>query len=157
MVAIDIVLRRDLDDSRLEDVRAILRAHNLETNPVFWQELDVSPPVPLIVIGLAPDRNVAAGLIGETRGCWFKISIMAVRRDLRRTGVGSRMLKAAESEAISRGCDRAFLETMDYQGPLFYEACGYARQCELVDWDSHGHAKYVYTKNLSGAPARGSV
>ena len=47
-----------------------------------------------------------------------------------------------------RGCDRVFLDTMDYQGPQFYEACGYARRCELQDWDSHGHSKFIYVKEL---------
>lgn len=150
----EIVLRRDLDDARMDEVRAILREHNREANPDFMRELETSPAVPLVVFGLTERGEVAGGLIGETRGRWFKVHIVAVRRDRRRGGVGSRILRAAESEAIARGRDRVFLETLVYQAPEFYEACGYARRCELADWDSHGHAKFIYVKELGTGGGR---
>jgi GNAT superfamily N-acetyltransferase len=146
-----IVVGKDQREPRLDEVRGMLRAHNHENNALFMQELETYPAVPLIVLGFTADGSVAGGLIGESRGRWLRVNIMAVRRDCRRKGLGRQILTAAESEAISRACDRAFLETMDYQGPAFYESSGYARRCELADWDSHGHAKYIYTKAL-GAP-----
>ena len=148
MTSIDIVLHADLKDARLDDVRAILRAHNLETNPVFMRQAQVSPPKPLVVIGSTPEGTVAGGLIGATRGRWFKLDIMGVRQELRRTGLGSRLLRAAETEAAARGCDRVYLETMEHQAPAFYAACGYEQRCKLDDWDSHGHAKHVFVKHL---------
>ena len=148
MNSLEIALSQDPDDARLDAVRAILREHNYALNPVFMQQRETAPAVPLVAIGLGPDRNVIGGLIGDTLGGWFRINIMAVHADFRRKGAGSQILRVAESEAVARGCERAFLDTMAYQGPEFYEACGYTRQCELIDWDSHGHSKYIYVKNL---------
>lgn len=147
-MAFEIVVQGDKDAPRLDEVRALLRAHNLETNPAFMRAYEKSGPAPLSIVCLAGDGSVAGGLLGETLGRWLRVSIMAVRRDCRRQGLGTRILRAAELEARSRACDRAYLDTMDYQGPAFYEACGYARRCELEDWDSHGHTKFFYTKEL---------
>lgn len=147
-MAIEIVVLKDPADPRLDEVRAILRAHNHEANPVFMRELETSPAVSMTLFALAEDGSVAGGLIGETQGRWFKVNIIAVHATRRRGGLGTRLLRAAESEARSRGCDRVFLDTMDYQAPRFYEACGYTRRCELEDWDSHGHSKLIYVKEL---------
>jgi GNAT superfamily N-acetyltransferase len=150
MASVEIVLHEDLGDARLDQVRAILRAHNLEANPAFMRELEASPATALVVVGLMVDGTVAGGLIGATRGRWLKVDIMGVRSELRRNGVGSRLLIAAEMAAAARGCERVYLETMDHQAPSFYAACGYVLRCELDDWDSHGHAKHIYVKQLSG-------
>jgi GNAT superfamily N-acetyltransferase len=162
MASVDFVLHQDLGDARIDEVRAILRAHNVETNPAFMRELEASPATPLVVLGLTLQGSVAGGLIGATRGRWLKIDIMGVRPELRREGVGSEMLQAAEVAAAARGCDRVYLETMEHQAPAFYAACGYERRCELDDWDSHGHAKHIYVKQLRaagkpGQPARGGA
>ena len=143
-MAFEIVVRNDHGDPRLDEVRGMLRAHNLERNPEFM----TSEAVPLSVVGLTEAGEVVGGLIGQTRGRWLRVDIMAVRRDLRRRGFGRHILNAAESEARARGCEQVFLDTLDYQGPQFYEACGYARRCELPDWDSYGHAKLIYVKVL---------
>lgn len=147
-MAIEIVVRKDPDDPRLDEVRAMLRAHNLEANPVFMRELETSLAVSLVATASSVDGRVVGGLIGETQGRWFKVQIMAVHTTHRRAGLGTRILRAAESEARARGCDRVFLDTLDYQGPEFYESCGYTRRCELEDWDSHGHTKLIYVKEL---------
>jgi GNAT superfamily N-acetyltransferase len=148
MASVQIVQHADLGDARLDEVRRILRAHNLEANPVFMRELEGSPATPLVVIGLTVEGIVAGGLIGATRGRWFKLDIMGVRPELRRNRIGSRLIGAAETAAAARGCDRVYLETMQHQAPAFYAACGYALRCELDDWDSHGHAKHIYVKQL---------
>jgi GNAT superfamily N-acetyltransferase len=74
---------------------------------------------------------------------------MAVQRELRRSGTGRALLQAAEAEAKRRGCDRVFVETMSHQAPAFYARCGYTLRCTLDDWDSHGHAKHIYVRELS--------
>ena len=147
-MSIEIVVSARTDRAQLDAVRAILRAHNHELNPQFMRELETSEPKPLVVLALTGEGNVAGGLIAQTRGRGCSIQIVAVQKDLRRRGVGTALLEALESEATARGCRQLFLETLDYQAPEFYEARGYLRQCELADWDSYGHAKYIYVKVL---------
>ncbi len=63
-------------------------------------------------------------------------------------GIGARMLQLAEAEAIRRGCQYAYVDTMDYQAPDFYQRLGYTIAGQLDDWDSHGHAKLFLVKKL---------
>ena len=67
----------------------------------------------------------------------------------RRQGIGRQILLAAEREAIERGCQYAFLDTMQFQAPAFYEKLGYSQAGVIPDWDSHGHAKYYFVKAIS--------
>jgi hypothetical protein len=38
---------------------------------------------------------------------------------------------------------------MDYQAPAFYQKLGYQIAGKLEDWDSLGHSKYLFTKQLN--------
>jgi ribosomal protein S18 acetylase RimI-like enzyme len=72
-----------------------------------------------------------------------------VPAELRGRGIGSELLRVAEHEAVRRGCLYAYVDTMDYQSPDFYRGAGYTLVGQLDDWDSHGHAKLLFTKRLA--------
>jgi ribosomal protein S18 acetylase RimI-like enzyme len=84
----------------------------------------------------------------ETQLLWLKVEILSVASQFRRQGVGSRLMAIAEAEAVRRGCKYAYVDTMEYQAPSFYQALGYQIAGRLDDWDSHGHAKYFLKKTL---------
>ena len=88
-----------------------------------------------------------AGLIGETFGNWLSIKYLWVSSDLRRNGVGSRLLKAAEDEAKSRGAKYVFVDTFDFQAPGFYVKHGYHEVFELSEYPKTG-TRHYYTKEL---------
>lgn len=69
---------------------------------------------------------VVGGLVGETGWRWLHIDLLWVAEDARRRGVGRSLLRAAEVEALHRGCAHVYLDTMDYQARPFYEGEGYA-------------------------------
>ena len=94
------------------------------------------------------------GLLGETQLAWLKIQYVSIRADARRRGIGSRLMSLAEAEAINRGCKYAFLDTMSYQAPDFYQKLGYRIAGQLDNWDSHGHAKFFLVKTLAAPPRR---
>jgi GNAT superfamily N-acetyltransferase len=93
------------------------------------------------------DGRITAGLNGWTWAGWLKVSNLWVRHDLRRKGVGSDLLKAAETEAAARGCTRATLDTYSFQAPDFYQRLGY-RIVAAVDDLPAGHKHYTLVKDL---------
>lgn len=143
-------LTEEVADPLREQVYSVLREFNLAANPVLWQKLEdpAYEARELCVFALGEDSRAAGGLFAETRFSWLKISIMAVREELRGQGIGGELLRLAETEAVRRGCRYAFVDTMSYQAPGFYEQHGYQVAGRIEDWDSHGHAKVYLTKRL---------
>ena len=48
-----------------------------------------------------------------------------MREDRRRQGYGTRLMQAAEAEAVRRGCGKAMVDTDSFQAPGFYAKLGY--------------------------------
>lgn len=92
-------------------------------------------------------ENPVAGLTGMTHGNWLSIRYLWVSEPLRGQGTGSRLLKAAEDEALRRGCRYAFVDTFQFQAPAFYEKYGYRQVFALMDYPLTGK-RFYYTKRL---------
>lgn len=135
----------------LDQVRAWLRAYNLETAPWFMEALQSGGSRPLAVVARADDGAVIGGLIGETMTPWLKVKIMAVAPEHRRTGVGAGLLAAAEREGVRRGCRYSTVDTLAFQAPGFYERTGYREAGSLPDWDGRGNAKLFFMKVIGGS------
>ena len=71
------------------------------------------------------DGAVIGGLVGETGWRWLHVDLLWVDERHRRRGVGRSLLRAAEVEALHRGCAHVYLDTVDYQARPFYESEGY--------------------------------
>ncbi len=85
--------------------------------------------------------------IGASYWGWLVIEILWVAEALRGQGYGSRLLAAAEKEALQRGCRHAHLDTMSFQAPNFYLQHGYQVFGELHDLP-HGHRRIFLKKEL---------
>src|SRR5205814_3814810 len=120
-------------------------------SPVFFaaREQPQHAKVPLIITAHDGDGSVAGGLIADTQFAWLKIDILSIRESSRRQGIGTKLMKMAEDEALRRNCKYAYLDTMSYQAPDFYQRLGYEVSGLLPDWDSHGNDKYLMTKRLA--------
>lgn len=88
-----------------------------------------------------------AGLTGSTTGNWLRIDMLWVGDTLRRQGVGSRLIQAAEQEARQRGCRFAQVDTASFQARPFYEKLGYTLRFSLDHYPRH-HQRHYLTKLL---------
>jgi hypothetical protein len=75
-----------------------------------------------------------AGLTGETFGNWLCIQFLFVSKQFRVKGIRSKLLEAAEKEAMRRGCKYAFVDTFSFQALAFYKKHGYREVFSLEEY-----------------------
>ncbi|WP_205954553.1 GNAT family N-acetyltransferase [Pantoea stewartii] len=96
------------------------------------------------------EGNKVAGLVAITWGNWMHIHFMWVDESRRKTGLGARMLHAAEQEALARGCKGVFVDTFSFQAREFYEKQGYLLQM-TIEQIPHHHRQHFLIKQLECA------
>ena len=102
---------------------------------------------PINIVEYDDKGGVIGGIIGGTYWGWLYIDILWVDEAHRRKGIGSKLLAAAEKEAVSRGCHHVHLDTMSWQAPDFYKKHGYEIIGILPDIPK-GNRKYLLQKAL---------
>ena len=80
---------------------------------------------PLSVYSRTKDDVIIGGLIGVSYGNWLHVSEFWVEEAFRGRSVGTRILIAAEQEAIRRDCIGVTLDTYNFQSLEFYLKRGY--------------------------------
>ena len=93
------------------------------------------------------DDAIRAGLIGNCYAGWLLITLLWVDADLRRSGIGSRLLAEAERHAREFGCHSASVDTFSFQAPEFYPRFGY-REFARLDYPPD-HERIFFRKSLS--------
>jgi predicted N-acetyltransferase YhbS len=76
--------------------------------------------------------EIIGGLLGRSSLGLFFLDLFYLPKELRRSGLGSRIMGLAEDEARRRGCTAAFVYTVTFQAPDFYERHGYRRFGEIA-------------------------
>ncbi len=105
-----------------------------------------------ISMALRDDNGaVVGGLYGATMWKWLMIDGLWVESSLRGQGLGRRLLLAAESVAVARGCTGSFLGTFDFGAREFYEHLGYRVFAELPGFPP-GHAHFHLSKTFAQPP-----
>jgi GNAT superfamily N-acetyltransferase len=99
-----------------------LVAFNRAQRPsVSWRTDDVFT----VVVNDEAGR-LRGGARGVVRMGAVEIRTLWLDEDLRRRGLGERIVRAAEDEGRRRGARAALLDTYDFQARGFYESLGYA-------------------------------
>lgn len=117
-----------------------LRAYNRK-----WTHLPSTAPINIFARG--PDGALLGGLLGETGWGWLQVGVFWVDETVRKRGLGSGLLAAAEVEALARGCRQSFVETFSFQARVFYERAGYRVFSILEDYPP-GFARLFMRKRI---------
>jgi ribosomal protein S18 acetylase RimI-like enzyme len=114
----EIVVGDTETDADAAELRAALHAFNLDATGLRDDRV-------LSCIVRDRDDRLIAGIDGFSWGGYARIEYFWVHEALRRRGLGTRLLTAAENEARRRGCTKIVLDTHSFQAPRFYRALGY--------------------------------
>lgn len=104
---------------------------------------------PLSVFFRNEDGNIIAGLTGKTFWDWLHIEYLWVDEARRGQGLGSRLLRAAENEAIARACIGSTLDTFSFQALEFYKKQGYSQLGSLSGYAGDYSRHYLEKKLLA--------
>jgi GNAT superfamily N-acetyltransferase len=88
--------------------------------------------------------RVCGGLLGVSYYRWLIVDILILPEELRGAGLGSRIMHAAEREAVRRGCIGVWLVSYSFQAPGFYRRLGY-REFGALDFPN-GHRGILLRK-----------
>jgi GNAT superfamily N-acetyltransferase len=96
------------------------------------------------------EHRIVAGICGNTWGGCAEIRQFWVEESRRKQGLGTRLLCAAEQEALRRGCRQMVLMTFSFQAPAFYAKHGF-EIVAVVDEHPHSHKSMLLRKQLGRA------
>ena len=136
-----ITLTDQPDPANAKFIEDGLAAYNLRFAPPYGTQR-------LAVLLHDADGKLAGGLLGLTWWGWLRIDIMWLDEAVRGQDWGTRLMQAAEAEAIRRGCHHVFLDTLSFQALPFYLKLGYIVFGQLDDLPM-GHSMYFMQKQLS--------
>ena len=118
--------------------RGLVASNDAHGPPEEWRR---------VTFFLRDDKGVVfGGLDGNTYWGWLFVRQLWVDAAHQRCGHGTALLSAAEREAGNRGCDKAHLDTFDFQALAFYRKLGYSVFGELTDFPP-GHTRYFLVKH----------
>ena len=91
--------------------------------------------------------QMIGGILGGTYWGWMYVDVLWVHENHRHKGIGSKLLREAETEALCRGCHHVHLDTMSWQAPEFYKKHGY-EVIGILPNIPNGNQKYLLMKAL---------
>ena len=102
------------------------------------------------------NENIIAGISGWTWASVSEITLLWVKEEYRKKGLGKKLLKAAEDEIIKKGCTLILLRSYSFQAPLFYEKNGYKTVYVLDDFPKGFTHSTLVKKIFTTAPKHSS-
>ena len=100
-----------------------------------------------LAISLRVGDKIVGGIVGEVWTAVLFIQLFWMEQKFRGKDYGTRLIKAIEDEAKRFGATRSYLDTMSFQAPGFYRACGY-EEFGSIDGYPKGVTRHWFTKAL---------
>jgi GNAT superfamily N-acetyltransferase len=135
-----LVIESDPDPAHARFLDDQLYAFNVQTTGITDDEL-------LAVSLRELDGKVVGGAYGWTWGGTCYIRHLFIPASMRGRGLGARIMRAVEEEAVARRCGQIVLETHDFQAPGFYRKLGFAI-AGAVEGYPRGHRYLTMLKRL---------
>jgi GNAT superfamily N-acetyltransferase len=98
-------------------------------------------------ISLSERNKVVGGIVGEVWTTVLFIQLFWIEQKLRGKDYGTRLINAIEDEAKRFGATHAYVDTMSFQAPGFYRACGY-REYGSIEGYPGNVTRHWFTKSL---------
>lgn len=135
------------EQAKSDSLSAVVRKGIRENDP---DDVGGRDWLPLNMALRSEDGSVVGGVYGATMWRWLMIDGLWIDPSLRGQGFGRKILLAAESVAITRGCLGSWLGTFDFQARDFYEHLGYVVFSELPGFPP-GHSHFHLRKNFDSS------
>jgi GNAT superfamily N-acetyltransferase len=135
----------ELGDVPDEDVRKAIIAPLIDYND---SKAGASQGRPLLIAVRNSSNEVVGGFWGHTAYQWLFTQFLALPLGLRGRGIGSKLMRMAETEAVSRGCHGSWLDTFEFQARGFYESVGYQCFAELPEYPKD-YSRFFMKKSLT--------
>ena len=131
------------DDAKPEDLQFLEE----QINEYNFAATGIRDARSLVILLREGAGRIYAGLSGHTWGGVCEVRFLWVDESRRHTGIGSRLLRAAEDEARSRGCIKMVLSTHSFQAPDFYFKHGFVVSGQFSDYP-RGHQSIFVEKQI---------
>lgn len=92
------------------------------------------------------EDEIIGGLTAKIFWSWLHIEYLWVSESERGNDLGSKLMKAAEKEAIDKGCVGSQLDTFSFQALGFYKKLGYSVMGSLSGYSNNAERVYLYKK-----------
>jgi GNAT superfamily N-acetyltransferase len=100
-----------------------------------------------LAVSLREGRKTVGGIVGEVWTTVLFIQLFWIEQKLRGKDYGTKLIKAIEDEARRFGATHSYVDTMSFQAPGFYRACGY-REFGSIEGYPGNATRHWFTKSL---------
>jgi N-acetylglutamate synthase-like GNAT family acetyltransferase len=98
-------------------------------------------------ISLREGNKIVGGIVGEVWTAVLFIQFFWIEQKLRGKDYGTKLIKAIEGEAKRFGATQSYVDTMSFQAPGFYRACGYEEFGSIEGYPDNV-TRHWFTKSL---------
>jgi GNAT superfamily N-acetyltransferase len=100
-----------------------------------------------LAISLRDKDKIVGGIVGDVWTSVLFITLFWIEKKFRGKNHGTGLIKAIEDEARRFGASHAYVDTMSFQAPGFYKACGY-KEFGSIKGYPQGVTRHWFTKAL---------